>query len=354
MYKKLILPGLLIFFLSAVSLTNNCLADTKTTETNLGVYTPKFIMLETIIKENPDDATHYINKAELHLRFFQLEEARELFKQALPLAKDETTKEFLELAILYCDLKLEEATKKLDAFIEKNPDYKKAIFIRGLISLQQGDDEKALDYFEKVIKIDMNYLEAMNQIGWIYLSQADYDKAIETFNQILYRDEYYISAIDGKAYALFKLGLYKEALPYINDVIILMPDNWGAWVSKGEIYYSKGQYYLANYCLSMAESINPEAMEVMLLKEKLRPMTPCLKNTPSSGDVENKAGDNSAKEFIPCKIKNKSAEKKEPCPQIKSNSKQKTSKKHSYDRNKTPCQKPQADSQKQIDNNTSE
>lgn len=272
MYKKALIITGLIIALGCHFATNKAFADTQ--EVDLGIYTPQFMLIDARIKKEPKEMNHYLNKADLHLRFYQLAEANVLFKEALTLADNERIKNYLEAVILYTDLKLDDAIKKLDENAENSDKCKKTTFLRGLIALQKADTDKALDYFEKALELDNNYLEAMNQIGWIYLAKADYDKAIECFNQILYRDNHYMSAVDGKGYALFKLGLNKEALPYINDVIILTPDNWGAWVSKGEIYFSEGEYYLAGYCLSKASEINPDALPVMLLKEKLTPITP--------------------------------------------------------------------------------
>ena len=274
MYKKALLTTGMIIFLGLSAFTGLVFAKTEALDVDLGVYNPKFNMMDQQIKKNPECLKSYIEKAELHLRFYQLEQAKILFAEALQLAKNEKTKRYLEGAILFCDLKLDEAIEVLDGLIQENQECKRATFIRGLIALQKNDNEKALKYFEKVLEIDANYLEAMNQIGWIYIAKADYDKAIEYFNQILYRDKYYISAVDGKGYALYKIGLHKEALPYINEVIILLPDNWGAWTTKGEIYFSKGEYYLSNYCLKKAEAINPDAFEVEVLRNKLKPIKP--------------------------------------------------------------------------------
>ena len=215
MYKKfLVLLGTLIL------LNSVCFAHPEKSKVNLGIYEPKLKAMDMAIKQNPDKLINYINKAELHLRFYQLEEAKKLYKKALKIAKNDVTRAYLEGAILYCDLQLDEAAQKFDEIIAKHPECKRSTFMRGLIALQKGDDKKALKCFEKVLQLDSNNLEAMNQIAWIYMSQADYDKAIEYFNQILYRDEHYMSALDGKGYALYKLGLFKEALPYVNEVII--------------------------------------------------------------------------------------------------------------------------------------
>lgn len=272
MYKKWLLFLCLVVVFGNYSLNVICLAQTKTNEEDLGIYKMKFEHLADEIGKNTDLANNYLRKADLHLEFYQYQEAENLYKQALDLVKDDNMKKYLTSLILFTESKYDEATSELDKIIAATPNFARAYYTKGLIELQKENEDKALEYFNKTLEIDSNFLEAMNKVGWIYIDKADYDNAIKYFNQILYRDQEHVGALDGKGYALYKLGLYDEALPYIDEAIILLPDSWGAWTTKGEIYLSKSNYFLAEYCLKRAEKINPDTLAVQILKQKLNPI----------------------------------------------------------------------------------
>lgn len=271
MYKKFIFTLTLTLFIFSLLIPKS-FAETDLSGIDAGFYKYKFDNYDIQISKNPDNIMPYLKKADLLLIFNKQQKAKELYKKAFELAKDEQQKAYISSMILYCDGEFDKASDILNSLIKDYPKNERALFTLGLIALNKSDNDKALEYFQKAVDLDNNFLDALNQIGWIYLNKADYDKAIKYFNQVLYRDPYSLKALDGKGYALFKLELYKEALSYIQEVIILVPDSWGSWASLGEIYYSEGQLALAKYCLDKAIAINPDAIEVKILDQKLKPL----------------------------------------------------------------------------------
>jgi tetratricopeptide (TPR) repeat protein len=260
-----------------MTLSNSSDAACKPLNDELGIYHEQIIYLQDRTAQNPDNINYYLEEADVYLKLNDYEKANTLYKKALDLATVEFVKQYLKGAILYTEGKPEKAAEILDKMLEETPQSKRAQHLRGLVALQMNDNNLALQHFNKAVDIDNNYIDALNQIGWYYVGQADYDKAIKYFNQVLYRDDYNVIAMDGKGYSLYKIGLNKEATPYLNEVIILQPQNWGAWVARGDIYFSEGNYNLAKYCLQQAECINAEALEVRLLKQKLQPLPkPCV------------------------------------------------------------------------------
>lgn len=123
MYKKAFIIAGLILTLGCTFGTSKTFADTE--QIDLGVYTPQFSILDQRIVKNPKEMNNYLNKADLHLRFYQMAEANALFKEALKLADNERIKNYLEAAILYTDLKLDKALQKLDERAEKMNNVKK-------------------------------------------------------------------------------------------------------------------------------------------------------------------------------------------------------------------------------------
>lgn len=103
----------------------------------------------------------------------------------------------------------------------------------GLNFLEQGEFDKALDKFEKVLTLiedsrDIFYIiTIINNIAQTYLQKKDYDKAIENFEkslQIADKD----GVIDWKASILNNLGRvmtetrkYEKAIKYLNEALLI-------------------------------------------------------------------------------------------------------------------------------------
>lgn len=313
MYKKLILTLIFTVFLLINSTTSKCFAGI---DDDLGIYKIKLDYYDNQIKQHPRDIQNYLAKADICLELNKLPEARELYKQAYEISGSISMKKYLEAMILFTEYKTEEALEKIDLLLKEEPTNPNALYLKGVIDLQSNDQNKALEDFQKVLDSDSNNIDAMNKIGWIYVDKADYDKALYYFNQILFRDRSYVNALDGKGYALFKIGLFKEAIPYLNEAIILLPESWGAWATRGQIYLAMDKYNFADYCLKKAEAINPEAMEVKLLREKLYPALPLKAKNKEESSNEAAISD------------------KKPCDKVKN-----TGKKMSSDKAKKPCEK---------------
>lgn len=76
--------------------------------------------------------------------------------------------------------------KALNAFnkaIQLNPNLAEAYCYRGLIWEIKGDNDKALIDFKKTIKLESKHFSAYNDRGYIWLQAGKYDKALDDFNK---------------------------------------------------------------------------------------------------------------------------------------------------------------------------
>jgi lipoprotein NlpI len=78
-------------------------------------------------------------------------------------------------------------------------------YMKGFEYHNQGLVEKAIEEYQKALKLNPNYIEAYMNIGAIYVDEKEYDQAIQQFKKVVEINYYY-----GKAhYNLGMVYLYK-------------------------------------------------------------------------------------------------------------------------------------------------
>lgn len=58
-------------------------------------------------------------------------------------------------------------------------------FKKGFRYQAQGNPDKALEEYQRALKLDPHYVRAYTNIGSVYLGMKDYDRAIESFKKVI-------------------------------------------------------------------------------------------------------------------------------------------------------------------------
>lgn len=82
----------------------------------------------------------------------------------------------------------EEAIEKFTIAIEKNPDYAKAYYERGLSYFYLGDFTTAISEIETARSKGLDDVSLNWNLGWIYYLTGQYDKSIEANNRVLWNN----------------------------------------------------------------------------------------------------------------------------------------------------------------------
>ena len=108
-------------------------------------------------------------------------------------------------------------TKLLKGMLELDPKNPALYFNLGVINGEQGEKEKAKDYYRKCIALDPNYTDAYINLGSVYLED---DKVlVEEMNKNLNDFDKY-DEIKAK-----QADLYKEVIPFYEKAYELRPDD---------------------------------------------------------------------------------------------------------------------------------
>lgn len=142
--------------------------------------------------------------------------------------------------------------------IAKDPTHKWALYNIGLVYKALSKYDSAIEYYQKALKIDSNYADAFNGIGVVYYALNKYDLS----------EEYYLKAIkaDNKLpFAHYNMALVMEkknntpkAKEYYEKAIELDPTYSSAHNGLGIVYYNDGDYDKAMYHYQKALASDPK------------------------------------------------------------------------------------------------
>ncbi len=112
--------------------------------------------------------------------------------------------------------KYQETIKKV---LEKDPNNAELVYNLGIAEYQQGNNDKAIEYYKKATEIKSDYAPAYNNIAAIILS--DEKSIVDEMNSLG------TSRADYERYDVLKVkkeNVYKEALPYLEKALESKPD----------------------------------------------------------------------------------------------------------------------------------
>ena len=155
---------------------------------------------------------------------------------------------FLTLSVktYYQSLIWKDSTTLWDTVLKRSPT-STAYHNRGLLYKDAGDEEKALEFFQKTIDLLPTHHLATSDIGSIYMNRKQYDLALKMFDRVLELEPKYFKAYHNKSYIYLKLKKFDLALENCLKGIAINPKEEGIYANC-----STSSFYLGNY---------PEAME---------------------------------------------------------------------------------------------
>ncbi len=76
----------------------------------------------------------------------------------------------IKLGLEFYDLKqYEQSRLSFKEVLQGDPLNPFAFYCLGVLSSEQGEMEKAIDYFEKAVQMRPDYIDALNNLGWVLL-----------------------------------------------------------------------------------------------------------------------------------------------------------------------------------------
>jgi tetratricopeptide (TPR) repeat protein len=165
--------------------------------------------------------------------FFQLEndtKAIEFYNKAISKGLDNGAVHFyIGLSLSYLK-KYEESLKEIDIALKKEPNNQEYMNQKGLIYKYQGQEDKALEFFEQATKLPNTYGEPFFWVAYVYHGKLDFKKALELYYVALERvpkeNSYYLTTLQsiGQLEYTYTKDYVKSAKAYAQAVNIKPKD----------------------------------------------------------------------------------------------------------------------------------
>lgn len=124
----------------------------------------------------------------------------------------------------------------------------------GIVFMKLGEDDKAMQFFRRVIDLDSRYSDAYNNIGVLHLNNRRYKEAIDAFNMTISNPLYKFPERGyynlGSSY--YRIGQYDNALKSFQTSIRLSPNFSLPYYGLSLAYNKKGNYGAASSALTQA------------------------------------------------------------------------------------------------------
>ena len=188
------------------------------------------------------------------------------YQDAAVLLGDESTFTHYNLAMAYIEQgDLERAVSHYKKVLQIDPNYPAANHNLGLIFMEQGKHDQAAEHFEKEIHIKPNYprihTSAHYNLGMILMQQRDLDAAKVHYKKILRINPNYADAYYHLGNILAQQGNMAQAKLYYEQTLRIEPDYAGAYYHLGNILMEQRNMTQAKLYYEQALRIEPNCVD---------------------------------------------------------------------------------------------
>jgi len=160
----------------------------------------------------------------------------------------------------YGEGKIQQAFVEFQHAYELNQQNKETVYAIGIIYLLDFDEiQKAIDFFQRAVKIDPDYSDAYNNLGYAHAKMGNFDAAIPFYRKavsnLFYATPEKAFVNMGKAY--YRVGRYDEAAVAYKEAIKRAPNFDLPYMGLALCYNATGKYGDASASLSRAIVMNP-------------------------------------------------------------------------------------------------
>ncbi|MEA3443656.1 MAG: tetratricopeptide repeat protein [Bacteroidota bacterium] len=142
--------------------------------------------------------------------------------------------------------------------LEKYPNQAEALNNRGFAWYFKNEPQKAIDDYNKAIKIDPGFSTSYVNRGTLLMKNNQYETALKDFNKALELFPEHATAYINRAIILNRQGKKQEALSDFNLAIRYDPVMEEAYISRGALYNEIGEFEKSIADYNRAIEINPQ------------------------------------------------------------------------------------------------
>ncbi len=141
--------------------------------------------------------------------------------------------------------------------LKKSPDKARPNNNFGLVLFAEGKTIKAIEYFDKAIRLSPDFIFFYNNRGAAYAKLGQYQQAIDDYNQAIRLNPKHPGAYYNRGIAYNDLGQSEQAIEDFQSAVRLRPNFAEAYINLGSTYLKVGQYHKAIENSSQAIHLKP-------------------------------------------------------------------------------------------------
>ncbi|HLG30939.1 MAG TPA: tetratricopeptide repeat protein, partial [Candidatus Brocadiales bacterium] len=134
-------------------------------------------------------------------------------------------------------------------------------FGMGVFHQKNKEIEKAVEEYNKVIKLDPDNAEVHINFGVIYKEEGDLNKAVEEYKKALAIDPWLDAGYNNLGVVYFLKGNYAESIKHYQKAVEINPENLESYINLGIAYGIQKRSDEALRAFQTAISINPRHAE---------------------------------------------------------------------------------------------
>ena len=131
-------------------------------------------------------------------------------------------------------------------------------FFYGFTYQKQGNNEGAIEYYNRAIKLKPDFAEAYNNRGIAYSDKDDFGQAIKDYNEAIKLKPDFVEAYYNRGNAYSNKGDFDQAIQDYNKAIELNPNDAEAYYNRGIDYDNKDELDQAIQDYSKAIELKPD------------------------------------------------------------------------------------------------
>lgn len=167
--------------------------------------------------------------------------------------------QLLALAVRYLGAgNLSQADAACRQLLEAAPEHPVALHLSGVIRLQSGQPQAAVDILEKAVAADPDNAEIHTNLGTAFAGTGQPAKAVASYRKALTLNPNSANALNNLGYSLMALGQSGEAMERYHQALALAPNDINAHNNLGVAYLAQAELDKASDCFKRALDIKPD------------------------------------------------------------------------------------------------
>ncbi|RIH64202.1 tetratricopeptide repeat protein [Mariniphaga sediminis] len=213
-------------------------------------------LAEQVELTNPDV---HLMKGSAWLVLGEEREAERSFRKALKYSGVEKDDILYHIGAAYVQSgDIKKAIQYFERSLKLNPENEMALYDLGFFSDQEGEYQKSIDYYNRYLDIDPFNFSIWFNLGISYNKAGEFEKAVEAYEFAMALNEDFDQSLFNIGNAYANAGKYEEAIKKYTEYLEFDPENDDAWCYIGECYLNLDDHDQAEHYYQKAIKLNEE------------------------------------------------------------------------------------------------